>query len=474
MKKSELFFSVVQVIVDFFLIIGATLLAFKLRHSSEIQTLINKEGLSSVTIEQYIKFVIVMALVAIVVYAFEGLYNIRSRRHFWQESYIVFKGTTIVLVLFIIGFFLQREWFSSRFIVVAGWGLVVFFVAWGRVILHAIQKYLLVHDGIGVHRVLLVGASDKIKYICQVIRDNKQFGMRVVDHVDYVNIVQIKKIQKTQGIDEVIVHESSIPDELLVKLHDYCEINNITYKYIPSSLQTTRFNMTIFEGEPLIELLHTPLDGWGKILKRVVDIIGSFILIVLTSPILLMVALLVKLENVHAPIVFKNARVGANGKEFFVYKFRYFQWKWCTTKMNPEWEKAMLYEKKLINERSVRVGPIYKIKDDPRKSWVGKYLERFSIDEFPQFFNVFLGDMSLVGPRPHQEREVEKYREYHRRLLTIKPGITGMAQISGRSDLDFEDEYQLDVYYIEHWSLLLDIKILLKTPYAVLRPRKNS
>lgn len=157
-----------------------------------------------------------------------------------------------------------------------------------------------------------------------------------------------------------------------------------------------------------------------------------------------------------------------------MYKFRYMQWRWCTTKRNPHWEEALAYEKQLIAERSVRVGPIYKIKDDPRKTRIGKYLERLSIDEFPQFFNVFMGDMSLVGPRPHQQREVEKYREYHRRLLTIKPGITGMAQTSGRSDLDFEDEYNLDVYYIENWSLLLDAKILLRTPLAVLRPRKNA
>ncbi len=473
MKKSELFFSITQVFVDFILIVAAILFTYKLRHTAQIQSLIQKEGLYNISFEQYLHLTILIAFIAIIIFAFEGLYNIRSTRKFWQEIYSIFKGTTIVLVLVMIGFFLQREWFSSRFVIVTAGALVITWVSIGRVIMHAFQKWLLVKYGAGVHRVLLIGTGDKIKYICRIIRTEHWLGYKVIDHIDYINIKKIKKINKRFGIDEIIVDEPSMPDDLLAKLHDYCEINDITYKFIPSSRQTTRFEMTIFEGEPLIELMHTPLDGWGKIIKRIMDIIVSTFLIILTSPIMLAVAILVKLENFNAPIVFKNARIGSHGKEFYVYKFRYFKWKWCTTKLNPNYKNAIKYEKELIKKQSLRVGPIYKIQNDPRKSWIGKFLERFSIDEFPQFFNVFKGDMSLVGPRPHQQREVEKYREYHRRLLTIKPGITGMAQISGRSDLDFEDEFHLDVYYIENWSLLMDIKILLKTPIAVLQSRKN-
>lgn len=474
MKKSELLFSIAQVVVDYSLIVAAGLTAYVLRDTAVVQDLINKQGLYTISGSHFFSLVLIMAAASVVVYAFSGLYRIHSTRKFWEEAYSVFTATTVVVVLIIVGFFLQREWFSSRFVIMAAWWLVIIYVMIGRTAVRGVQKYLLTYKGIGVHRVLLVGMGEKIAYLCRVIRTNKNLGYRVVDHVEYVNISQIKAIHATKGVDEVIVNESSIPDDLLTKLHDFCEIHDITYKFIPSSRQTTRFEMRIFEGEPIIELLHTPLDGWGKITKRIVDIAGSLVLIVLTGPIMAIVALLIKLEDWSAPVIFKNARIGANGKEFFVYKFRYMQWRWCTTRRNPNWQNAIAYEKQLIAERSVRVGPIYKIKDDPRKTRIGAYLERLSIDEFPQFFNVLMGDMSLVGPRPHQQREVEKYREYHRRLLTIKPGITGMAQISGRSDLDFEDEYHLDVYYIENWSLLLDAKIFLKTPWAVLRPRKNS
>ncbi len=473
MKKSELFFSVVQVFTDFILVIAAALIAFKLRNLGDVQLLIQKEGLYNIPYEQYRLLAVIIAVVTVAVYAFEGLYQTRTTRSFWGETYAIFKGSTIVVVLIMIGFFMQREWFSSRFIIVAAWGLALGLVSFGRVVLHIAQKFFLTQYGIGVHRVLLIGSGEKMTHICRSIRTHKKLGYRIVDHMEYINLRKIKSVEKKQGIDEVIVYESAMPEDMLAKLHDFCMIHNVTYKYIPSSRQTTRFELTIFAGEPIMEILATPLDGWGRIAKRVMDICGSLFLIIVTGPLLIAVAILIKLEDWHAPVVFKNARLGADGKEFYVYKFRYMKWKWCTTKKNPNWKKALAYEKELIEKQSVRVGPIYKIHNDPRKTGIGKYLERFSIDELPQFFNVLIGNMSLVGPRPHQEREVQKYHEYHRRLLTIKPGITGMAQISGRSDLQFEDEFRLDVYYIENWSILLDVRILLKTPHAVLHPRKN-
>jgi lipopolysaccharide/colanic/teichoic acid biosynthesis glycosyltransferase len=130
-------------------------------------------------------------------------------------------------------------------------------------------------------------------------------------------------------------------------------------------------------------------------------------------------------------------------------------------------------ERRLIAERSIKEGPVYKIADDPRVMPVGRFLRRWSLDELPQFWNVLTGKMSIIGPRPHQPREVEKYLPHQRRVLAIKPGITGLAQISGRSDLSFEDEVRLDLWYIENWSIWLDLYILFKTPFAVVN-RKGA
>lgn len=475
MKKSELFFSAIQVPADVLAIIFATGLAFWIREFPFVLKLLNLKSLSGiVSFEQFIKFVIIAIPFFILIFATQGLYDIRATRKFWQEVLKVFLATTIALVFVVVAFFLKREWFSSRFIILLAWFLVVFSVSFVRFLLQYTQKKLLKNKGIGIHRTLLIGRNGKINILKKLIKDNPKLGYKVVAIVDTARLNVIKSVYKERGIDEVILSDTTIPEGDIEKLIDFCAVNNIVYRFIPTSFQTAKFEMGVFVSEPIIEIKHTPLDGWGKIIKRVFDIIWAIFFIILTSPILIVVAILIKLEDGEGPVVYKNKRIGADGKQIFVYKLRYFKWKYCIDKKNPYFEKALKFEKKLIRECSIRKGPLYKIKNDPRKTKVGNFIERYSIDELPQFFNVLKGDMSLVGPRPHQKREVEKYREYHRRLLTIKPGVTGLAQVSGRSDLDFEDEYKLDLYYIENWRLFLDVQIILKTIKILLKRKKNN
>jgi lipopolysaccharide/colanic/teichoic acid biosynthesis glycosyltransferase len=238
-------------------------------------------------------------------------------------------------------------------------------------------------------------------------------------------------------------------------------------------LQASNFEVGIFLGEPLIEIKNTSLDGWGKILKRIFDIVGAIVGIIIFGIPMLLATIAVWLDS-GFPIIFKNERVGHKGG-FDLYKFRYMKNKYCHGKQYSEEhnKKALRFLEKLIEKQSIKKGPLYKIKNDPRKTKVGTFLEKYSVDELPQFFNVLKGEMSLVGPRPHQPLEVEKYQDYAKRVLTIKPGITGMAQVSGRSDLSFEDEVRLDIFYIENWSMWGDIVIILKTIPALLWSRKN-
>ena len=466
MKKSELFFSAIQVPVDFLMIVLAAITAFAIRNVPEILAL--KPKLYTFSFESYIKIILLVVPFFILIYAIEGLYDIRSTRKFWKETLKVFSATSIGIVTI----FLKREWFSSRFVILAAWGLSVLYVVLARYLIQLFQKWLLRKKGIGVHRVLLIGMNGKMETISKLISQNKNLGYRVVDKIATASLHVIKEIKQQRGIDEIILCEPTITDAEQEKLVDYCAIHNIKFKYIPTTLQTSMFKLGVLDGEPLIEVRNTPLDGWGKILKRVFDFATSFLGIIITSPVLILTAIAIKIDS-RGPIIYKNERVGNDGEKFFVYKFRYMKNDFCISKDNPKLNEALKVEKDLIKKQSVRRGPLYKIKDDPRKTRVGNFIERYSIDELPQFFNVLFGSMSLVGPRPHQKREVEKYMEYHRRLLTIKPGVTGMAQISGRSDLDFEDEYKLDLYYIENWSLWLDIQICLKTFGVLFRRRKN-
>ncbi|MFZ2188053.1 MAG: sugar transferase [Candidatus Moraniibacteriota bacterium] len=470
MKKSELFFSAIQVPIDFAMIVLAALTAFSVRNVPSIIQL--KPLLYSFPFDIYLRIVLMTAPLFLLVYAFEGLYDIRSTRKFWKEALKIFAATSIGLVIIIVAIFLKREWFSSRFIILAAWLLATTYVVIARYLLQLVQKWLLRNREIGVHRVLLIGKNSKMDVISRTIKNNKNLGYKVIDQIDTAHLKVIKMIKEERGIDEIILCESSTTDDEQEKLIDYCTIHNVVYKYIPTGLQTFKFEIGMLNGEPLIEVKNTPLDGWGRIAKRTFDIVASLIGITLTSPIMIVTAIASKLDS-KGPIIYKNERIGSDGKKFFVYKFRYFKSEYCISKNNPKLQAALEYEKELIEKQSVRRGPLYKIKADPRKTRVGNFIERYSIDELPQLFNVLFGSMSLVGPRPHQEREIEKYMEYHRRLLTIKPGVSGMAQISGRSDLDFEDEYKLDLYYIENWSMLLDIIICLKTIGVLFSKRRN-
>jgi len=469
-KRSELLFSAFQIPMDMIMIFLAALSAFMIRNIPQIISLQPK--LYSFSLKKYAIVVLIVMPLFILVYALEGLYDLKVTRKFWKEITKVFSATSIGLVVIIVAIFLKREWFSSRFIILAAWMLAVVYVTIGRYILHKIQSYLVKSRDMGVHRLLLVGYNSKIERIKKAIKNNSYSGYRIVGNVESASIHAIREIKSNLGIDEIIVCDSSLTDSEQEKLIDYCAINNIAYKFIPTTLQTAKVEASIFNGEPIIEVRHTPLDGWGKILKRCYDIICSALLAVILSPLMLITAIAIWLET-GFPIIYKNERIGSNEKRFFVYKFRYMKWEYCVTNENEKIKDALEFEKELIEKQSLRRGPLYKIKNDPRKTKVGTFIERFSIDELPQLFNVLKGDMSLVGPRPHQKREVEKYNEYHRRLLTIKPGVSGMAQISGRSDLQFEDEYKLDVYYIENWSLWLDIQICLKTVGVLFRKRRN-
>lgn len=473
MKRSEIYFSTIQVPVDFLMIVLASLSAYYLRSLPMFEGYVSR--VFNISLHDYLIFTLTVAPFFLIIIAFEGLYTMRATRSFSKEIYSVVRAVTFGLIILVLAVFLNREWFSSRFVILVSWALAVVYIVVARYLIQRTQKWFLINKNVGIHRVLLIGTNQKMYALRKMLTQNKGLGYRVVDQIETASVVQVKEIRAEKGVDEIIVGDPSLTDDEQEKLFDYCQINNITYKYFPTTLQTPRFSMKIFNGEPIIEFQHTPLDGWGRVIKRVYDIIAGFGLTVLFSPIMLVVAIMIKLEDPDGPIIYKNERIGENGQKFFVYKFRYMQWKYCVTHDNPQMAEAIAFEKKLIEERNTRKGGVlYKIKDDPRKMKVGAFIERFSLDELPQFFNVLQGTMSLVGPRPHQEREVEKYSEYHRRLLTMRPGVTGMAQVSGRSDLAFEDEYLLDVFYIENWSLWLDVVICLKTAKALIRRRKNS
>jgi lipopolysaccharide/colanic/teichoic acid biosynthesis glycosyltransferase len=221
-------------------------------------------------------------------------------------------------------------------------------------------------------------------------------------------------------------------------------------------------------GWSVIEIPKTPLDGWGAIYKRLFDVLVGSLLFALTLPVQILVAVMVLIDSPggiffsRLPDGSKVLRVGQGGRPFHYFKFRSMQ-------------KDRHFERYgALQERNERKGPLVKITNDPRITRVGAFIRATSLDELPELWMVLMGRMSLVGPRPHEPEEVAKYQPEERRVLTVKPGMTGMAQVSGRASLDFLDEVALDMHYIENWSPWLDLIILLKTPWAVLSRKGAS
>lgn len=473
MKKSELFFSALRVPTDYLMILVAGVTIYYLRYKSKLIELYPLVDSEIIPKGQYAKAVAVMGVFFVLMYAVDGLYKVKVTKKIIRQIYQIFRATTIVVMAVIVLSFLSRDVFSSRFIILAGGVAIFIFVSVGRLILGKVQKYLMRHKGIGRHRLLLIGVSNFCSSIKKQTKQNKSLGYEIVGHLETADIDRIKRIKKIKGIDEIIECNPDMTKRDLLRLKDYCVRKKIVFKYLPTLLQASNFEINILLGEPLIEIKNTSLDGWGKIIKRIFDIVGAIVGIIIFGIPMLISAAVIWLES-GRPIIFKNQRVGHKG-EFDLYKFRYMKNEYCHGKQYSEVhnKKALEFLDKLIEKQSIKKGPLYKIKDDPRKTKVGTILERFSIDELPQFFNVLKGNMSLVGPRPHQPIEVKKYQDYATRVLTIKPGITGMAQVSGRSDLSFEDEVRLDIFYIENWSLWGDIKIILKTIPSLWGKRGN-
>lgn len=472
MKRSELYFSFLLVPLDFFMIILAAVSAYYLRFTAVATEI--RPVIFNLPFGEYLQIVLLIAVSWIIIFALAGLYSIRSARSLVKEIYHVILACSTGLVLIVILIFFSRELFSSRFMVLAGWLLAILYISLARIIIRFIQRKLF-KFGIGVHKVVMIGNSKITDILIHEFASQSNSGYEVVKRFNDFSLESeqdLEEFLKTKEVDEIMQSDSNLSKAEVLRLYDFADEHHLTFKYTADLLGigVLKTEITEISSIPIVEVKETPLEGWGKIYKRIFDIVFSLFFIILFLPILIIAALLIKLDSV-GPMVYKNERVSRNGC-FKLLKFRSMLVHYCVGDEYGDKEEALKYEKQLILEKNVKDGPVYKIANDPRLTKVGKFIRRWSIDELPQFFNVLIGNMSLVGPRPHQPREVDKYEKHHKKVLSVKPGVTGLAQISGRSDLSFEDEVKLDSYYIENWSLLFDIAILFRTPLAILKNRK--
>ncbi|MFA6553684.1 MAG: sugar transferase [Patescibacteria group bacterium] len=463
MKKSELFFSAALVPVDYGMVLLAGFLAYQLRFYSFITGI--RPVFYELAFSGYFKLLLFVPVLFLAIFALTGLYAVKNTRRIIDEMTKIFIAVTASFAFVIVIIFFQREMFSSRFIILIGWVLAVFLVMAGRLIIRIIQ-HILLRRGVGVNSIVIIGEDQTSDEISKQVYQDQSLGYKIVARYREFNDEIKNELMEKQDItliDEVIQCDPNLPKNMSMALREFCADHHIVFKYATDlfDVQPTHIEINPIAGIPIIEVKRTQLDGWGKIFKRFFDITISLISLIILSPIFLLASLLIVVDS-QGSILFKSPRIGEKGKKFTLYKFRSMI------------KNAPLLKNELVkmNERSD--GPLFKIKNDPRITRVGRFIRKTSIDELPQLINVLLGDMSLVGPRPHEPEEVNRYERWHRKLLTIKPGVTGLAQVSGRSELKFEDEAKLDIYYIENWSPALDIQILVKTPLVVLKGNTAS
>lgn len=473
MKKVELAFGAILLPLDYVMLILAGITAYFLRFGGTVTEL--RPVVYEMPWLDFVYIIMISSAAMLVIFGLSGLYNIRGTRRITDELKKVFLACSTGVMIVIILVFIERDLFSSRFIILAAWSLSMFYVAVARIIVIHLERYLFT-KGIGVHRIVLIGNDKTTETIKKAILKNKSLGYKIVEYCTTFNgniQEKLSKIKQVKPFDEVIQADPNISKQDSMKLLDFCDTHHLDFKYAADlfEAQSSRVEVRPLASIPIIEIKKTPLDGWGKIFKRILDVLFSILFLIVFGLIMLIVACAVKLDS-KGPIIYKNERVGEKGKKFFVYKFRSMKAELSIGPQFKNTDEALKYEEELIKEKSIKQGPVYKIKDDPRVTRIGQFIRKTSLDEFPQVFNILKGEMSWVGPRPHQPREVEKYEQRHHKVLNIRPGASGLAQISGRSDLLFEEEAKLDIYYIENWSFWLDLYILFKTPLILLKRRK--
>ncbi|MBI5650676.1 MAG: undecaprenyl-phosphate glucose phosphotransferase [Chloroflexi bacterium] len=458
--------------IDAALINVAIFFAWYIRYELEITPSVG-EGFFYQAYSAYLPFAVILTALAIAIFRFEGLYAPVRGRKFLDEVYTLINGTTTAILLVMAFTFFVRPLVYSRAVYVYAAILMIILLAVYRA-LNRIRRARDQQRGVGMDRVLIVGAGEVGRALMRNIVAQPDLGYQVVGFVDdddergATDIGRFKALGATANlrwlirdydVEEIIITLPWTARQKIIAIMELCQRAGITAKVVPDLFQLSLSRVVIDDvgGVPLITIREPSLGIVDSVIKRAMDLILGTLALPIATPMMLFIAALIRLDS-PGPIIFAQKRVGRGGKPFITYKFR-------SMRVGAESEQDQL------NGLNEATGPLFKIKNDPRHTRVGRWLRRTSIDELPQIFNVLRGEMSLVGPRPPMIAEVEKYEDWHKKRLEATPGITGLWQVSGRSELTFDEMVMLDIYYIENWSPWLDLWILFKTVPTVLFAR---
>jgi exopolysaccharide biosynthesis polyprenyl glycosylphosphotransferase len=413
-------------------------------------------------------FVAFAYLLTVLLFAKEGLYAERSQRPGMQKIVSsLFQVTIVALIYALIA--TDRSQYNSYYIFYGTLGFAFLFVASIRWAYERVTGLLLRAAGYR-RRAVLVGSGKHIEDVAHALSDQVNVPVQMLGFISLTprpdnglrslgRIDELPRVLDEHGVQEVIIADPDFPQDLCVELVDQCHQRGVHVRIAPSTMEILVQRAEFVPGAavPLFELRPPVFEGFDYVLKRSFDWVAALVITILASPVLLASALAVKLSS-RGPVLYRSIRPGIGGEPFACFKFR-------TMRESADRLQADLESR---NEAS---GALFKVREDPRVTPVGRLLRRYSIDELPQLFNVLAGQMSLVGPRPLPQRDFDRLEDWHKKRYLVMPGMTGLWQVSGRSDLDFDDLVRLDFLYLERWSIGLDLSILFKTVPAVFAKR---
>jgi exopolysaccharide biosynthesis polyprenyl glycosylphosphotransferase len=466
------------IVADALLVNLGLTFAYLLRYDLELGPEVAAENY--VPYSEFVPIGATLAVLVVLILVLRGHYGRSRFEGLLDEAISVAAGLTTAVAVMIVIVFALRGFYYSRLVFVYTWAIAIGLLVGERTMVHGLRSYLL-RRGIGSRKLVLVGAGSAGRKLMKHILSQPQLGYQLVgffddpsEPMDEAVVLSLPEASELPrylgdtgdlpavlkgGVDSVILALPAHSHGTIYSFVEHCRSHGMEVLVVPDIFEMSfdEVRLDSLSDVPLIAIKDVGIKGWRLLLKRGMDLILTLLVGSLAVLPCLVIALLIKLES-PGPVLFRQKRVGKGGKVFTLYKFR-------SMKVGAEAERHLLEP---FNE--VR-GPIFKMRNDPRLTRVGRFIRRWSLDELPQLINILLGQMSWVGPRPPVPDEVEKYQEWHRRRLEITPGLTGLWQVNGRSLLSFDEMVKLDLYYSENWSLTMDLKILLRSIPAVLSGR---
>lgn len=455
---------------DLALLFGAFLLAYTARYTWRLGPTLNEFQFTP--LDAYWVVAGLFIPVTLLSFASLGRYQRHRGTSLLDDLGRIAVGTLIGTAAVIVVFFVSRPVFFSRlmFLYLGTLGLG-FPVVW--VLVRRVGLGLLRRAGYDYERILVVGGGAVAKFLMQQLTANRSLGNRVIGYLDsngngssaafgrFARLGTVDDLAEVIESEHVDVVYAALPSSVqhdLAPVIERCRHQGVQFRVVPDLLEAQFGRMDIHPvaGIPLVTLREPEITGFRYMQKRALDLVVSLVGVLVTAPLWALIGLAIRLDS-PGPVLFRQTRIGRNGQSFRVFKFR-------SMVQDAEDRKHELFE----NERHPL---LFKAPNDQRRTRVGRLLRRMSVDELPQLLNVLLGHMSLVGPRAQVPAEVAQYDEWARHRLHVLPGLTGLWQVSGRSDLGFDEMVMLDAFYVSNWSLGLDLRILLQTIPTVLSGR---